>query len=758
VKSERAFRRTVLFTALAGHLAYAIAAEKPALALVGVLAMVLSGWLVNQSLKGHPRPLPRALLNGLVVAAIAHLTLQLLGRTQEVITSLTDFLAYVMLVKSFDRARMRDEAQLLGLSLFVVIGALLTGQSLAMGLALLAYTPLAITSTVLLQMYHSIERHNDTLRAVGLGDQVALFGQQLERQRAPRASLTVASVCVVASVAAGVVAFIITPRQLAQQLGMAAAPFVKTQATGFTDSITLGSAGNIYQDNTPVMDVRVITGAGVPGELSRSGGPIYLRGAVLSNYDKGTWSGLEHRSTPADPPQSHPSDRRQSGSLIVPGGELARIRTRYEIIQRNAKSTAGESPLFAPLHPVAVSTDAKGQIIYRAADGMLKLIPGPGGRLAYSVTSASDYVEPDVGDAEPPTNAFSPRVQALARRIIAEHNIDPEKFKESPTEIRRAAQAVSAYLATYAYTLEMIAPAPGQDPIEMFLFETKRGHCEYFSAAMVALLSSSGIPSRIATGFAAAEYNSVSGYYTVRQSDAHAWVEVRMAPDRWETFDPTPVGELQSSRRASAGPIGWIKHLWDAIEFSWLDNVVAYDKGIKLDVIGIAGRTDPGAAAVKWQNRLAEVQAWVRKHLPEGVVARSLLVGALTFALVMGAYWLFQIGSRAFAPLRTLLARLSPRRARAITQQTQVPKDAWFYREALDELDAAGQGKPAETPPITFADTLEPVAANALHRIARLFYRSRFGGEPLSPELQAIGRSSLADLRAALAASARPRT
>ncbi|MDP1663099.1 MAG: DUF3488 and transglutaminase-like domain-containing protein [Phycisphaerales bacterium] len=758
MKSERFFRLTVLLTALAGHLAYAFAAEKPGLALVGVLAIALSGWLVSQSLKGQPRPLPRALLNGLVVAAIAHLTLQLLGRTQEVITSLTDFLAYVMLVKSFDRARMRDEAQLLGLSLFVVIGALLTGQSLAMGLALLAYTPLAITSTVLLQMYHSIERHTDTLRAVGLADQVALFGLQLERQRAPRASLAVASVCVIASVASGVVAFIVTPRQLAQQLGMATAPFVKTQATGFTDSIKLGSAGNIYQDNTPVMDVRVITGAGVPGELSRSGGPIYLRGAVLSSYQKGTWTGLEHRSAQADPPEPNPFDKRQSGSLIVPGGERARIRTRYEIIQRNAKATAGESPLFAPLHPVSVSTDAKGQIVYRAADGMLKLIPGPGGRLAYSVTSASDYLEPDAGGAEPPTNTFSPRVQALARSILSEHDVDPTKFKESPTEIRRAAQAVTAYLASYPYTLEMIAPQPGQDPIEMFLFETKTGHCEYFSAAMVALLSSSGIPARVATGFAAAEFNSVSGYYTVRQSDAHAWVEVRMSPDRWETFDPTPAGELQSSRRASAGPIGWLKHLWDAIEFSWLDNVVAYDKGIKLDVIGLAGRNDPGAAAVKWQNNLATVQTWVRKHLPESVIARSLLVGALTFVLVMSAYWLFRIGAMAFAPLRALLARLTPRRARATPGETAIPTDARFYREALDELDAAGRAKPAAMPPITFSATLDPGAATALQHIARLFYQSRFGGAPLSPELQAIGRAALADLRAALTETARPRT
>ncbi|HYD01999.1 MAG TPA: transglutaminase domain-containing protein, partial [Phycisphaerales bacterium] len=394
----------------------------------------------------------------------------------------------------------------------------------------------------------------------------------------------------------------------------------------------------------------------------------------------------------------------------------------------------------------------------RASDGMIKLAPGPGGRIAYTVTSAADFRELDAGDAQPPPNEFAPRVKALAESILADRDVDAAKFRTSPTEVRRAAQAFVTYLSAYPYTLEMIAPKPGQDPIEMFLFDVKRGHCEYFSAAMTAMLRSVGIHARIATGFAAAEFNSVSGYYTVRQSDAHAWVEVRMSPDHWETFDPTPPGELQSSRRASAGPIGWLKHLWDAIEFSWLDNVVAYDKGIKLDVVGLAGRADPGAAAVRWQNRLAEIQNWFRRHLPEGVLTRSLIVGVATFALVMGFYWFIRLGGKAFAPLRMWFARLFPGAARAGATAVPVPPDALFYREALVALAAAGRGKPDPSPPLAFAQTLEPPAAEPLRRIAELYYRSRFGASPLEANEQAAGRSSLADLRAALQSHNRPRT
>jgi hypothetical protein len=49
-----------------------------------------------------------------------------------------------------------------------------------------------------------------------------------------------------------------------------------------------------------------------------------------------------------------------------------------------------------------------------------------------------------------------------------------------------------------------------------------------------------GIPARMATGYAPGEYNPFTGYYDVRASDAHAWVEVYFPGYGWSTFDPTP--------------------------------------------------------------------------------------------------------------------------------------------------------------------------------------------------------------------------
>ena len=54
-----------------------------------------------------------------------------------------------------------------------------------------------------------------------------------------------------------------------------------------------------------------------------------------------------------------------------------------------------------------------------------------------------------------------------------------------------------------------------------------------------------GIPARYVTGFLPGEYNDVGGDYIIRESDAHAWVEVYFPGYGWITFDPTPPANAQ---------------------------------------------------------------------------------------------------------------------------------------------------------------------------------------------------------------------
>jgi hypothetical protein len=56
---------------------------------------------------------------------------------------------------------------------------------------------------------------------------------------------------------------------------------------------------------------------------------------------------------------------------------------------------------------------------------------------------------------------------------------------------------------------------------------------------MAILLRVVGIPARFAVGFGPGEHNLFTGYYDVRESDAHSWVEVDYPGVGWIDYDPT---------------------------------------------------------------------------------------------------------------------------------------------------------------------------------------------------------------------------
>jgi hypothetical protein len=53
------------------------------------------------------------------------------------------------------------------------------------------------------------------------------------------------------------------------------------------------------------------------------------------------------------------------------------------------------------------------------------------------------------------------------------------------------------------------------------------------------MLRAVGIPSRVVIGYQGGEYNSITETYTVRQFDAHAWVEYWVSGSGWVRLDPT---------------------------------------------------------------------------------------------------------------------------------------------------------------------------------------------------------------------------
>jgi hypothetical protein len=160
----------------------------------------------------------------------------------------------------------------------------------------------------------------------------------------------------------------------------------------------------------------------------------------------------------------------------------------------------------------------------------------------YSVVSSRGAASPDALRDNPPEevradmqrylqlpDALPGRVSDLARRITRAADNDYDRVK-----------AIEAYMRNkYEYSIDSPVPPDGQDAVDHFLFETDVGFCEQFASATAVMLRSLGIPARVVAGYTPGYRNPFTGYYEVRSSDAHSWVEVWFGRLGWYEFDPT---------------------------------------------------------------------------------------------------------------------------------------------------------------------------------------------------------------------------
>lgn len=106
------------------------------------------------------------------------------------------------------------------------------------------------------------------------------------------------------------------------------------------------------------------------------------------------------------------------------------------------------------------------------------------------------------------------------------------------------ARAIENWLRrNITYDENISAPPAGTEAVDWFLFEMRAGYCTYSATAMVTLLRTLGIPSRLAAGFAQGEYDETAGHFIVREKDAHTWVEVYFPGYGWVEFEPTSAQE-----------------------------------------------------------------------------------------------------------------------------------------------------------------------------------------------------------------------
>ncbi|MEM6553591.1 MAG: DUF3488 and transglutaminase-like domain-containing protein [Planctomycetota bacterium] len=339
------------------------------------------------------------------------------------------------------------------------------------------------------------------------------------------------------------------------------------------------------------------------------------------------------------------------------------------------------------------------------------------------------------------------RVRALAESVIGAE-LRPED-RERPAAVARV---LSAYLQReYRYTLDN--PPSTNDPVLAFLFEHKQGHCELFASGLAAMCRSVGVPARLVTGYRVSEFNTIGGYYVVRQTDAHAWVEVQLGEDGpWRVVDPTPPGELAEEHD---GEDTWwrpVVHLYEHLEYWWLRSVMAYDESARQELIAEAqsavdrSRAEPGGLLHEAVELWDALRGRVRLDML-GVVVLAFVGGALLLGLGL-MLRLYVLRRRRLATLH--LEKLPRRRRVGLVRRLR------FYLSMLELLERHGHRRPHWQSPLEFAEELaqsDPMRFDPVLALTEQFYAVRFGHREMDEERRRLVKTHLRQLQANLGES-----
>jgi transglutaminase-like putative cysteine protease len=305
---------------------------------------------------------------------------------------------------------------------------------------------------------------------------------------------------------------------------------------------------------------------------------------------------------------------------------------------------------------------------------------------------------------------LDPRIQQLALEITRNAATPYDKVS-----------AIKAFLENeYKYRLDSGGPA-ADDPLANFLFVRREGHCEYFASAMVVMVRIIGIPARVANGFGSGEWNEASQFYEVRQRDAHAWAEIYFPRYGWLSFDPSPREPAEEYFRSRRSPlVSMLSRKLLTLKLGWRKYFVGYSQTQRTSLFSrmksLFFHDGPGAL-VALSRRVITAIAGLLSARP-----LLLVLGAALVAAVFAACKKYL-----FSPVLPWPIRLI-RRRRARTA---------FYEKMLRLLEKRRIVKPPQTTSLEFlqqpAVQEHPMAAE-IESLISMYYRVRFGDKSLTRE------------------------
>ena len=187
------------------------------------------------------------------------------------------------------------------------------------------------------------------------------------------------------------------------------------------------------------------------------------------------------------------------------------------------------------------------------------------------------------------------------------------RLREQYAQDGRFINAILNYFREQNFIYTRKPPRLDGDTVDEFLFTSRRGYCVHYASSFAVMMRLAGIPARIVSGYQGGEMNPFSDYMIVRQSDAHAWVELWSPGKGWLRIDPTsviPNSRIEasedllrrnddSSRAALKLKQGWLsktvsnmRFAWDTVNNRWNNWVIGYNDKRQQSFLSSLGATD----------------------------------------------------------------------------------------------------------------------------------------------------------------------
>ncbi len=615
-------------------------------AFLAAIVVLLAGWRLAAAHRGWQPP-PAWLRIILTLAVIAALGFAYGGLWGR--RAATGLLCLMLAAKMLELYRVRDLRMVASLAFFLITTQFLFNERLLYIVYLLAGALIAISALISIQQYE--------------------HGQRPARN-ADRDILRQGAVMLAAALPVALILFVTFPR-LAQPL-WGLPDEVMDGRTGLSDSMSPGSIANLFLDDSPAFRAQFEDQPPPPDER-------YWRGPVLWNFNGDTWEQAWMASrTPADPVppgsndyiydvQLEPHERRWMFALDYPvrQPEQVFISLDYQVSSRRPITTLTRYPMRS--NPDLVD---------------MAELPHTLRRLATNLPEQRN-----------------PRTRDLAESLRERFSDDRELIAEVLGWFRSE---------PFYYSLET-APL-GRHGADEFLFDLRSGYCEYYASAFAIIMRFADIPARIVTGYQGGFWNSGGNYLLVRNSDAHAWVEVWLEGSGWTRVDPTAAvsperiergAQSLDSGRTGLFDASWLRDLrnrYDRLQHLWNAWILGFDADRQLRLMRYLGLPDLSRTGMA-----------------------LLMAAALGLVILMVAWaWL-----------------------RAPTASADPVQRAW--QKLLRRLARRGLGKPAAETPLAWVQRVGPelVHGDELLKLVSRYQQYRYGERRKAGiELEIIGAAT----------------